>query len=622
MKKAVVRTVVIELALMLISTAGLFIMLRTYLEPTVFERPLIAILLLANVFVILFFGRYLNRIAVLLLLITVDLFLIAQTVYRRAFHTSFHLKTAISLLPDLIKSKDSAEEFLLRTDLFPLRLCVTFFFLFSILSIVYERHAIRFRHALLIKLFSLLLLLPMYGEWKTYLSLIEATKQGDETAGFLTNETDYYLYSVVPNTNQFVQKFGLLPLAVRDAERIIKNDVLSKADRREIETYLKELPEHTDNKMTGLLKGKDIIMIQAESLNHVAIIPELTPTLAAMVQNGINIHGFNTPALPGSTSDTELMANTSIMPDSDGNIFCYSYPYNTFPTTLASLFRQNGYITYAIHNNYGAYYNRSATMKTFGYDFFLDCLEMGLPDTSSDTAVADIIRWIFTDEKKPYLAYWISYSGHQPYNLSSVGVSEADTAKIRQLYPLLEDSYVSYLAKNMDFDRSLQMLVKSLRDAGKLNNTVFVIFGDHIVKSLDFGPKSSFYQATGTPYDPASTNTDLFLYCPDIEAAAYSKIATALDLLPTIANLWDIRFDEHTVLGRDIFDPAYNGFFFSEWEFWKTDDYQYDFMYDTYYNLNDYDPELAAREMADGKKKRRISSNLLRLDYFAESSTN
>ena len=201
------------------------------------------------------------------------------------------------------------------------------------------------------------------------------------------NKTDYYIYETIPNNNQFVSIFGTLPFGLRDGISLFETDILGAEHYVEVEEFLNSRSEQTPNMMTGIFEGKNVIFIQAESFIDAAIDETLTPTLYKMKNEGINIEGFDTPTLVGSTSDTEFMANTSIIPNSEGYAICYKYPFNTYVTTLASIFNDVGYNTVAYHNNYGDYYNRDIVFPNFGYDKFIDCTELGLEDEQADSTV-------------------------------------------------------------------------------------------------------------------------------------------------------------------------------------------------------------------------------------------
>ena len=586
----------------------------TYSIETPMNNTLLTIILIGLIFIIFFIGPMLNRFFVFIYAGIYSLYLLSQHIYNKAFHQYYRFNTAKDLINEVLGVKESAFEFIAREDLIPVYILIGITVVFFILYLLLQRKCFKLVYRIPLKLATLLLFYPAQTQYNHYLELIEETKNSEDA--FQLNKTDYYIYDTIPNTNQFVEKFGLLPFAYRDGELFLSNDVLSAEDYEEIDTFLAQRKDHQDNDMTSYFEGKDVIFIQAESFINAVASEELTPTIYKMQQESLRITRFNTPALPGSTSDTEFMANTSIIPNSEGHAVCYAYPDNYYETTLPGLFNDHGYVTYAFHNNYKDYYNRELTMKAFGYDHFLDCTELGLQDQSIDTQAMEVMKWIFTDEDKPYMAYWITFSGHQPYDLDSFAVAEEDVEKIKSLYPDLDDSYVSFVAKNMDLDRSMKSLIDALDGAGKLDNTVFVFFGDHIVKGLDYDINSTYYPSTNQEWSREKMYTDMYIYCTDKQAMTYDKVSTSLDILPTIANLWGFEYDAKTILGNDIFDPEYHGFYFSEWEFWRTDDYAYDFMYDTFYEYGDYDLDKAQKEMDYAMHEKEVAKKILKLDYF------
>lgn len=618
MKKNTVKVLVyflIEVIYTLLIGGYFFYVQENYGMDTLYTWPLFYILLLGLLILIWFIGPMLNRYIVYIYSFLYGIYLISQNIYYRAFGQYYRFNTVLSLYEEAAGAKDSAMEFITMNDLAPLIYLTIVTIIFIILYFALQRHAFKLRWRLIYKAAVLLLIIPIMGEWQSYNSYLDDALHQEDV--FQMNKTDYYIYETIPSTNQFVEKFGLLPFGLRDGISLMETDILGQEDFEEVRTFLNNRHEHQENDMTGIFAGKNLFIIQAESFIDAAIDERLTPTLYKLKNEGININGFDTPMLVGSTSDTEFMANTSIIPNSEGYAICYKYPFNNYVTTLPKLFNEIGYNTVAYHNNYGEYYNRDVVFPSWGYKSFVDCTGLGLEDSQADSTVLDILKWIYVETNNPYMVYWVTYSGHQPYSLDSVGVSDEHVAEIKSLYPNLDDAYVSYLAKNMDLDESLGNFMNELAKAGKLDDTVFVYFGDHMVKGLDFDA-SSFYDGTNQGVDTAKKATDLIIYNSATEALTYHKTATALDILPTLANMWGIEVDYHTILGSDIFDENYHGFYFSDWGIIKTDDFTYDYIYDTLTLNTDID-ENEAKDMADYYlNMKEIAKKLLKLDYFGE----
>ena len=588
---------------------------------SIYEEQLVKLFILIILGITWVFGASLNKLINFILVGIYSLYLISQKIYYRGFGSYYRLRTAIGLKDEVVGAKDSAMELIEKGDFTPIVILLVITVVFYVLYFLIQRKQLKFKQRILLKLVGLLVIQPVRAGYQDYNDLILSTKNTEDL--FQLYKTDYYVYDTVSNVALFVEKFGLVTLGYKDIHDLI-------VQTNDTNTYISEIEDYLDNKervintndFTGLLKGKNILFVQAESFNEFGMDEDLTPTIYKLKHEGINISNFNTPALSGSTSDSEFMANTSIVPSSEGEPVCYKYVNNTYPVTLANLFKENGYTTIAIHNNYGNYYNRFNMFASLGYDDFYDCTSFGMMDERSDLEIGEKLKYIIADADYPLMLYWITYSGHQPYTLDSVGVSEEDVEKIRAKYPELDDRYVSFFAKNMDLDRALKEIMDQAEYTGTLDNLAIVFFGDHIVKGMEYQNCDDFFEQTGLENFYTFNDTDLFIYATDLEPAEYSKVSTLLDFLPTIANLYDYSYDEKCVLGRDIFDPSYNGFFFANYGELANDYYRYDMLTDSFYYTNGYDTEKAEQEIVGFERLLDISKKILKIDYYKTKETN
>ena len=614
-RKRMVQTIlymVIELLFILSIVLFLTWIKSTYSFDVSYEKPIFSMLVFTIVSILLLIPAPFNRIVGFILPALVALYGVAQHVYYDAFHTYFRFNTAMSLANEVTGASESVMEFIHFDTFVPFIVLILIILIFTVIYFLLQRKRIK----RIIHLYHLIAFLPLILVWKDaqrFDTMLETARHSEDE--FQVYKTDYYIYETIPNNIQFVDTFGLYTFAYRDVQSLTASQLLSGNEREEIATFLTDKPQWGDNEMSGIFKDKNILIVQAESFIDCMADPELTPTIWRLKTQGIDVRGFDTPTLPASTSDSEFMANTSLIPNSDGYAVCYRYVYNTFPTTLATLFNSTGYGTLAIHNNYGDYYNRENLFPNLGYIDFFDCTDLSMMDEASDSQVMSVLKYIITSADYKNMTFWITYSGHQPYDYGSVGVSQENVDRILAKYPNLDESYVAYLAKNMDLDQALNDLISELERIEQLDDMVIVFYGDHMVKGLEFGMGANYYTATGQTYDHVNRDTGLYIYNPTIEPRVVNMQSTALDILPTLANLFGIDYDHSTVLGRDIFDPSYHGFTFSEWDAWTTNDYSYDFIKDTY-NLNGYDQQSAQSEMAYYIQMQDISANILKLDYF------
>jgi len=337
---------------------------------------------------------------------------------------------------------------------------------------------------------------------------------------------------------------------------------------------LKTKPQKSE--YSGIFEGKNLLLIQAESLNNFAIDEVLTPTLYRFKSLGIFIEGYNSPLLIGSTSDSEFMANTSLLPANNGKITSIFYFDNVFPTTLANTFTNSGYYSMATHNNYGVYYNRNIMFPKLGYDFF-DATRIKAEDTVEDSYVIDYIKWIMY-EKENYFSYWVTYTSHQPYGVDTLNDQQLSYLKlVEEKFPDIKEEEKVYLAKVMDLDRGLRQLLIDYNNSNVLEDLVIMIYGDHFPKGI-FENREEYIdlcESRGIKFETCF-NTPFIIWSNDQYAQVFPKVSSTLDISPTIYDLYNLEYDYRWVLGNSIFDPSYEGFLFDEYSVIYTDDYTFD----------------------------------------------
>lgn len=567
--------------------------------------------LLAIIGVCILVGGHANKYVSLVLCTIYTLYLVAQKTYYKGFGSYFRFSTAKELSSEVAGQKAAINELFDIKDLIPFIVLILIVATFLIIRYCFK---IKTKYKWYFRLCSLICFLLSFLSINSMIKQIYATNTDDN---FQIYHTDFYVYDTVSNPKAFVDNLGLLTFEFRDLQSLFQG-------QKDNELYIDNINNYFENKRsiknvnsyTGVFKDKSLLVIQAESLNNFGINEELTPTLFRMINNSIQITNFDTPLLIGSTSDSEFMVNTSFIPEAEGYSVCYQYVNNTYPLTLGNLFRNNGYSTNAFHNNFGEYYNRFTTFNNYGYEFF-DSYGLGIESEASDTLVSEQIGWIDA-EKDKFMSMWISYSGHQPYEVDAVGVVQEDIDKIKGLYPNLSDEYVCYFAKAMDFDRAVEQFLNIMEWTGRLDNVVIVIYGDHMAKGLDLSKGTNFDKVFGVNSDdnPSIAYTPLFIYANGMEHKVVDKYCTALDILPTLMNLWDIEYDGDYAFGYDILDDGYSGFSFdANGNYWNGDFY-FNSSNNTITTYNGYSEDSAREIVNNFNEKREICKEILKIDYF------
>ncbi len=543
-----------------------------------------------------------------IVIVIVSVYSYSQLIYFRAFEQYYRINTALSLTDEVQDQGAAITEFLKLEDLIILIIMVIA--IVCIVLIRIPKLSLRQWPLSLIRgVIGIVLIIYGIGLYQNfYNEIIEETHNVDP---FFYYKTEHYVFTTLNHPDRFVENYGIVALLVEDSKRVLFKSGISEQEVINIENYLSSREIETDNNYTGLFEGKELIIIQAESLANIVIDPVLTPTLYYLKETGMSFENFDAPLLPGSTSDAEIMANTGLIPALDGNITMMHYAINEFPTTLAGAFSNEGYTTFAFHNNFAEFYNRNVFMPHVGYDFF-DSFRLGIESESYDHEMFNVAKWLLL-ETELSMSYFITYSGHQPYTELSEVFSE-NYAIVNETYPELDDSTNVYLAKSMDLDEVIRVYIDDLYFVGKKEDTVFVIFGDHYPKGIDHETNQEIMMDV---YN-VDTNFEapLIIWTPNMEAEVVEKVCTPLDLMPTLLNLFNIDYDNQTIIGRDIFDPTYEGFLFNSSGTIVTDNFKFDGETQEVTLIDGYSKEKMEAEVENYRKIIQLSEYIFELNYF------
>lgn len=307
------------------------------------------------------------------------------------------------------------------------------------------------------------------------------------------------------------------------------------------------------NEYTGYYKDKNLIVIMGESFNTIAIDSELTPTLYKMANSSFVFNNFYTPinlsTIGGEFQDlTSLFANLS-----DLNNY-WRKGTNTYPYGLGTVFNNLNYTTHAYHANYGNFQDRNVYLKSMGFNDFLyrgNGLEKRMncniwPQSDLDLVDATYTDWINEDH---FLTYYVSVSGHMPYTLSGNAMSKKNKDLVANLNLSNDAKY--YLAANIELDRAVASLISNLEAAGKLDDTVIAIIPDHYPYSLDLDTINELSKYTRD--DTIEINhSSLILWNNKTPTINIDKVASQIDFIPTLYNLFGIKYDSRLFMGKDI----------------------------------------------------------------------
>ena len=115
-----------------------------------------------------------------------------------------------------------------------------------------------------------------------------------------------------------------------------------------------------------------------------------------------------------------------------------------------------------------------------------------------------------------------------------------------------DEEIVYYYAAQNAFDESMAYLINRLEEAGELEDTVIIIFGDHYPYPIHHD-KIWAYDDTNAWNWQELHKVPLIMWTPGMEPQTVSKLMSSFDVAPTVANLFNLNYDYYHAFGVDAF---------------------------------------------------------------------
>ncbi len=324
-----------------------------------------------------------------------------------------------------------------------------------------------------------------------------------------------------------------------------------------INNYMNNEPGTKQHKYTGMFEGKNLIFIVAESFSEIAVSEKYTPTIYKMVHEGFDFENFYT-SNNLSTIGGEFQALTGLYAD-NSILSSWRGGWAKYPYGLGTVFKNLGYNTYAYHDNSAYYQDRNVYLKTQGFDNYKGCyngLEKVInceiwPQSDVEMMEATVNDYINSD--KPFMTYYMTVSGHFYYSFNANSMARKNQDAVKDLnYP---DEVSGYVATQIELDKALETLVNKLKEANKLDDTVFVLLADHYPYNLPINYINMLSSYERDSLIEANSN-NLIIYNSKMKPVKVEKVGMSIDVLPTILNLFGIDYDSRIIMGKDILSTS------------------------------------------------------------------
>ncbi len=378
----------------------------------------------------------------------------------------------------------------------------------------------------------------------------EHLKADVEKNTFTEEQTRYEKVLNFSDTKTIVPTISIYKYFFLDFTQFASSFITPNNSLENIDYQLEKLLKETEvNDYTGIYEGDNLVFILLESIDTWIIDEDTMPTLNNMMKTGMNFTNHYTEVYSGgSTQSTEFAANTGFYVPLKYNV--YDSIDNNYKYSLPNLFNEDGYNTYSLHANEGSFYNREDFHQSWGYkntNFLYD--EGYSLDYFNDTKLLEEdVYDLYIDQEEKFMTSIITYSGHGPYINNSYCPVE-----------LNEEECYRYVAKITD--DYLKGLIERLEQDNMLDNTTFVMYGDHysyLYQDKDYIYSKKVDNIETTAYQ--IHNIPFVIWNNHMEPIEFTGYTGTTDILPTVANLFGLNYDANYYIGDDVFSNNYKDY--------------------------------------------------------------
>jgi len=325
----------------------------------------------------------------------------------------------------------------------------------------------------------------------------------------------------------------------------------------------KEIIENTQYE--GIAKGKNVIVIQLESIQQFVVNKEIngkeiTPNLNKFLAENIEFTNMHSSSYT-TTADSEHSFISSLYPTENGEAFSRYYA-NTYDDIFQN-YKNAGYKNVYVHGNNSYFWNREGVLSRLQIDQkiflkdFKDTSEKITNFLSDELVYTQMIEKIeqYEKENNPYFIDIIAASSHTPFKLE--GIKDREEKVTIDVGKYKDTAFGNYLESMNYMDYAFGIFIEKLKEIEVYDDTVILIYGDHYgVKMYDeefiefLGENKENYNNIRMQYE--FSNVVCGIHIPGANCGKVDYPVSKIDIKQTLVNLSGIQ--EEFSLGIDMFD--------------------------------------------------------------------
>lgn len=370
-----------------------------------------------------------------------------------------------------------------------------------------------------------------------------------------------------PMNYNYVANLGIANFHVFDTallfRQIFFKPKVSDKKLAEVRTWFerREREPSGENRLQGIARGKNLIIILVESLQDFVIDLEIdgqpvTPNLNAWARKSYHNRGFFHQTAQGRTIDAEFVSLASLHPLRAGAV-SFLYPHHEYDS-LAKVLKRHGYFTALAQAYKSNFWNEDLLCQSLGFDRHItendfrvdEVIAMGL----SDAHYLDQMMEKLAEMPEPFLAFIVTLSSHHPYNELP---EKYRTLKLGKWEGTLMGDY---LASVHYTDTALGEFLEKFSRSGLYENSVLVILGDHDA-GLGREELAAINGVKATGFDLKMLDKVPFIvHLPGMNGPFSEETwGGTIDIAPSLLYLLGIDSRGNYFMGRNVFaesEPA------------------------------------------------------------------
>lgn len=409
----------------------------------------------------------------------------------------------------------------------------------------------------------------------------------------------------------------------RDKDDTLWLNVINKEQNTNLNTlnrYFIDSDLPSKNAFTGKYKDKNLIVIMMESVNDIIINEQYFPNFYSLYSSSYYFKNNYSPRNSCATGNNEFSAITSLY-SIYNNCTSNLYVNNIYPQSIFNLFNNSGYITNSFHDYDNTYYERTKIHPNMGSQNYYDVNALNMTYSNvygawpSDVTLMEEYLKKLDDISGNFMSYITTVTTHQPYSSQSeYGDKYLD--KFENVSYSLE--LKRYLSKMTESDNAIGVLIDGLKERNLLDDTIIVLFGDHYPYAINLDILNEILDRDLTNYE--NEKVPLIIYDSSLKGTiTMDEYTSYINLVPTIANLFDLDYDPRYYMGEDLFSSDYQSIVVFYDYSWKNEYAYYNSSTGkiTYFTDFTYTDEEIKEINSQIYAKMNMSSTAIKSNYFA-----